>query len=209
MNSVIIFDEPQLEFASGERLEHPRDGLTLFGPVDSKGVEKPSHLSYGVVGTKSGVAALRKFVKAVVRPISTDPELDDVLWPHFPGFEEAFHAVLPTEPVWVEELDELVLKNAATELDDHKRVFEVVSLFLSQVRAAKKLDELFSFFLIIVPDFVFANCRPLSRFQDGHGYRVGKRGNSECDRRYSTSSNPTSQHNTLIQLISAGKSRLA
>ena len=175
MNSVTIFDEPQLEFASGERLEHPRDGLTLFGPVDSKGVEKPSHLSYGVVGTKSGVAALRKFVKAVVRPISTDAELDEVLWPHFPGFEEAFHAVLPTEPVWVEELDELVLKNAATELDDHKRVFGVVSLFLSQVRAAKKLDEPFSFFLIIVPDFVFANCRPLSRFQDGHGYRVGKR----------------------------------
>ena len=35
MNSVTVFDEPQLEFASGEMLEHPRDGLTLFGPVDS------------------------------------------------------------------------------------------------------------------------------------------------------------------------------
>ena len=90
MNSVVIFDEPQLEFASGERLEHPRDGLTLFGPVDSKGVEKPSHLSYGVVGTKSGVAALRKFVKTVVKPISTDAELDDVLWPHFPGLRKRF-----------------------------------------------------------------------------------------------------------------------
>ena len=29
------------KFASGEMLEHPRDGLTLFGPVDSKGIEKP------------------------------------------------------------------------------------------------------------------------------------------------------------------------
>jgi len=28
MNSVTVFDEPQLEFASGEMLEHPRDGLS-------------------------------------------------------------------------------------------------------------------------------------------------------------------------------------
>jgi hypothetical protein len=46
MTSAIVFDEPQLEFASGEKLEHPRDGLTLFGPVDSKGIEK--------VGARSG-----------------------------------------------------------------------------------------------------------------------------------------------------------
>jgi hypothetical protein len=72
MNNVTVFDEPQLEFASGEMLEHPRDGLTLFGPVDSKGIEKPSHLCYGVVGTKSGVGAFREFVKAVNRPITTD-----------------------------------------------------------------------------------------------------------------------------------------
>jgi hypothetical protein len=175
MNSIAVFDEPQIEFASGERLEHPRDGLTLFGPVDSKGIEKPSHICYGVVGTKGGVAAFSKFVKALNRPIPTDSDLDEVLWPHFPGFEEAYHAVLPTEPAWVEELDELVVKNAATELDDHKRVFAVVSLFLSQVRAAKKSDEPFRFFVIVVPDFVFANCRPLSRFQGGHGHRIGMR----------------------------------
>jgi len=175
MNSVTVFDEPQLEFASGERLEHPRDGLTLFGPVDSRGFEKPSHLSYGVIGTKAGVASLRQFVKAINQPIATDSKLDEMLWPSYPGFEEAFHAVLPTEPAWVKELDELVVQNAATELDDHKRVFAVVSLFLSELRAAKKSDENFRFFLIIVPDVIFANCRPLSRFQGGHGYRVGKK----------------------------------
>ena len=175
MNSVTVFDELQLEFASGEMLEHPRDGLTLFGPVDSKGIEKPSHFCYGVVGTRSGAAAFREFVKAINRPISTEDRWDEVLWPHYPGFEEAFHAVLPTDPAWVEELDDQVVKNAATELDAHKRVFAVVSLFLSRVRAAKKSDEPFRFFVIVVPDYVFANCRPLSRFMGGHGHRIGKR----------------------------------
>lgn len=175
MNSVTLFDEPKLEFASGEMLEHPRDGLTLFGPVDSKGFEKPSHLCYGIVGTKSGVGAFREFVKVINGPISTDDNLNEVLWPHFPGFEEAFHAVLPTEPAWVEELDERVVKNVASNLDAHQRVFGVVSLFLSQIRAAKRSDEPFRFFVIVVPDFVFTNCRPLSRFQGGHGHRLGSR----------------------------------
>jgi hypothetical protein len=175
MNSVIIFDEPRLEFASGELLEHPRDGLTLFGPVDSKGIEKPSHLCYGVVGTKTGIAAFKEFSKAVNRPIPTDSDMDEVLWPHFPGFEEAFHAVLPADPAWVAEVDELVIKNAVTNRDDHQRVFEVVSLFLSQIRAAKKSDEPFRFFVIVVPDVVFTNCRPKSHILGGHGYRVDKR----------------------------------
>jgi len=61
MNNVIVFDEPQLEFAAAEKMEHPRDGLTLFGPVDSPGFEKPTRFSYGVVGTKSGIAALKSF----------------------------------------------------------------------------------------------------------------------------------------------------
>lgn len=174
MNNVTVFDEPQLEFASGERLEHPRDGLTLFGPVDSKGIEKPSHLCYGVVGTKTGVAAFREFVKAINRPIPTDSDLDEVLWPHFPGFEEAFHAMLPDKPSWVEELDGQDLQNAVTERDDHKRVFGVVSLFLSRIRAAKKSDEPFRFFVVVVPDIVYTNCRPLSRLQGGHGHRLSK-----------------------------------
>lgn len=175
MNSVTVFDEPQLEFASGERLEHPRDGLTLFGPVDSKGIERPSNLCYGVVGTKTGVAAFRTFVKAINRPIPTGSDLDEVLWPHFPGFEEAFHAVLPDTPSWVEELDEQDLQNAVTERDDHRRVFGVVSLFLSPIRAAKKSDEPFRFFVVIVPDIVYKNCRPLSRLEEGHGHRVSRR----------------------------------
>ena len=193
MNSVTVFDEPQLEFASGEMLEHPRDGLTLFGPVDSKGIEKPSHLCYGVVGTKSGVGAFREFVKAVNRPIPTDSDLDEVLWPHFPGFEEAFHAVLPTEPAWVEELDELVVKNAASNLDDHLRVFGVVSLFLSQIRAAKKSDE---------PVVLCHAFKAATVITSGSG-------SSKSAHRWKTSSSLTKRSNTPTRLTFAGKSRHA
>jgi hypothetical protein len=175
VNSVVVLDEPQLEFASGGKLEHPCDGLTLFGPTDSQGIERPPELSYGVIGTQSGVTAFREFAEAVARPILTDNYLDDILWPHFPGFEEAFHALLPAEPDWVGELDTLDLKKAATERDEHKRVFEVSSLFLNRLRTVKKSHKPLHFFVVVIPDFVFANCRPVSRFQGGHGHRVSKR----------------------------------
>ena len=42
--------------------------------------------------------------KTMSRFIATESVLDEVLWPHWPGFEEAFHPVLPEEPAWVEEI---------------------------------------------------------------------------------------------------------
>lgn len=174
MTNVTVFEEPRLEFACGEELEHPRDGLTLFGPVDSKGFEKPTRISYGVFGTQTGLALLRDFLSAMGSSIETDALLDEVLWPHFPGFEEAFHAVLPSEPAWSEELEAEKISTAATNQDAHARVFDVVSIFLEAMKAAKKSDEPFRVFLLVVPDLVFANCRPLSRFKGGHGHRVGR-----------------------------------
>jgi hypothetical protein len=175
MNNVTVFDEPQLEFASGGQLEHPCDGLTLFGPADSEGIEKPQELSYGVIGTKNGVAAFRDFARAMARSILTGNYLDEAVWPHFPGFEGAFHARLPVEPAWATELDTLELKDAATERDDHKRVFSVTSFYLNRITEVKKPGKPLHFIAVIVPDFVFANCRPVSRFQGGHGQRLSKR----------------------------------
>jgi len=173
MNSVTVFSEPQLEFASGGVLEHPCDGLTLFGPADNNtNLEIPRKISYGVIGTQNGVTSFCEFVKALNHPILTDNYLKDVFWPHYPGFEEAFHSKLSDEPAWTSELDTLELKRLATDRDDHKRVFGVTSLFLNRMRGAKKpLD----FFVVVVPDFVFTNCRAISRFQVGHGHRISKR----------------------------------
>lgn len=172
MNSVTVFAEPQLEFASGGVLEHPCDGLTLFGPADEPSLEIPRKISYGVIGTQNGVASFCEFVKTLNRPILTDNYLKDVFWPHYPGFEEAFHSKISDEPAWAEELDTLELKRLATERDDHKRVFGVTSLFLNRMRAAKKP---LNFFVVVVPDFIFTNCRGISRLQGGHGHRISRR----------------------------------
>ena len=172
MNELTVFSEPQLEFACGERLEHPRDGLTLFGPVDSSGFEKPSHVCYATFGPKDGLLSLNEFIRTLNGPVNTEEDLDDVLWPHFPGFEEAFHATLPVTPAWSQEIDRTEIEKAVQNQDAHGRVFSVVSLYLDAMTAAKKKDDPFQLFLCVVPDIVFSLCRPKSRVKGGYGHRV-------------------------------------
>ena len=35
IKSIIVFDEPELEFRYEQRMADPRDGLSLFGPFDA------------------------------------------------------------------------------------------------------------------------------------------------------------------------------
>ena len=44
--------EPLLEFGNRQKLEHPQDGLFLYGPVAADGNSKVIHV--GVVGTAGG-----------------------------------------------------------------------------------------------------------------------------------------------------------
>ena len=46
--------EPLLEFGNGQKVEHPQDGLFLYGPVVAQGSPKVIHV--GVVGTPNGIA---------------------------------------------------------------------------------------------------------------------------------------------------------
>src|SRR5882724_4379226 len=76
MSKIISLTEPKLQFAMGEELEHPRDGLTLFGPIDSKGIEKPNHICYAAFGTTTGLEALDRFIQTMNGPIKTADDLE-------------------------------------------------------------------------------------------------------------------------------------
>lgn len=53
---LIHIPEPKLEFRFGQRVDYPRDGLYLFGPVDAG--PQPRQIRYGVIGT---TPSLRRF----------------------------------------------------------------------------------------------------------------------------------------------------
>lgn len=52
MNELIHIAEPLLLFRHKQATEDPRDGLTLFGPLDEG---KPYGIKAGVIGTEAGI----------------------------------------------------------------------------------------------------------------------------------------------------------
>ncbi len=75
MNTELIFlREPKLFFGYNQRLEEPKDGLTLFGPYDAF----LSHtMQVGVIGSEQGIGNYTSFVERINKPIlSEDPRND-------------------------------------------------------------------------------------------------------------------------------------
>ena len=65
--------EPLLEFGNSQQLEHPQDGLFLYGPVNAGG--NPEVIHIGVVGTSDGIAILARWLMTTHRKMSAyDPK---------------------------------------------------------------------------------------------------------------------------------------
>src|SRR6266576_4530766 len=80
MKNLIHIPEPRLLFRHKQAIEDPRDGLTLFGPLDES---KPYGIKAGVIGTEAGVKSFEHWVEWVQRPVfNTTPLLGRR---HFPG----------------------------------------------------------------------------------------------------------------------------
>ena len=84
MNELIHIDEPRLLFGFNQKLEDPRDGLTIFGPLEKL---RPYGIISGVVSTKSGLEKFKTFLREIQKPIFNK---DNISRPFFPGFNSVF-----------------------------------------------------------------------------------------------------------------------
>lgn len=169
--TVRILAEPALEFRYGQAVADPRDGLSIFGPFDADAPGHPRNLSYGLVGTKSGIDQFKAWAARIREPAFSG-ELSPALWPMFPGFEAAFGCTLPTAPTVEREIDEPELLKDAINKDEHKRAAAVVDRYLEAIRLVKRRDDPVDVIVCVVPDIVHRNCRPLSRVPHGTGERL-------------------------------------
>lgn len=158
-NSVIILNEPQLEFGFEQRTFDPRDGLSLFGPYDAK-ISKP--INYILLGTKEGIEKFKRWSSLLTQPIIDTPKGNQRLWTPYPGFSAAFGTDWPLEPIWSHEIDKGELNQVSDLSDKYERAYTVVNKYLDGLRIASERDERIGVAICIVPDHVWQNCRPQS-----------------------------------------------
>lgn len=159
---LIHFPEPNLLFRHDQSLEDPRDGLSIFGPLD-KG--SPYGIRIGVIGTTIALRRFRDWATKIQRPvIEHDPdELFQLSHPPYPGFEAAFRIPLNPSPVV-----EIVLKRDDIDKclflsNKHQRVYKTVDLYADAIlKAIKNEDAKVDVWFVMVHDDIYKYCRPES-----------------------------------------------
>lgn len=153
--TAIVIDEPRLLFNFEQATEDPRDGLTLFGPLERG---KPYGVRCAVVGTVDGIGLFRGWLQRLQLPIG-DPA--DRGRPPFPGFEAAFGIPWRQEPQFELAIDERELRRRINFEDKHHRVFSAVDLYEEAILKTVSAEESpVDVWFIVVPDEVYRNCRP-------------------------------------------------
>lgn len=155
-NQLIHLPEPLLLFRHGQGMEDPRDGLTLFGPLD---IASPLGVRAGVVGTTTGIATFERWVDALHHPIKTKAPITSR--PPFAGFESVFRIPWQSKPLHHANIDEDELKSRLYQDDRHQRVYETVELFADAILRVHREEEAKpDIWFVVIPDDVRKYCRP-------------------------------------------------
>jgi hypothetical protein len=168
---VTVLSEPLLEFRYGQQVQDPREGLSLFGPLDANTPGSPKDLSYGLIGTETGVKKFVDFSHYLRSPVIFDPSTKNPrLWPAFPGFDVAFDCKFPENATRTFLVDEGQLLAASKQSDPNQRAYAVVEHYVKGVEKLKsKTDERLDVVICVVPEEIWKNCRPKSLVKDATG----------------------------------------
>lgn len=157
--SLTYLKEPTLEFGHGQSLEDPRDGLTLFGPLDEG---KPYGIRAGLVGTPAGVARFNQWVSGLSEPILESQ--GGLVRPGFPGFEAVFGIPWSASPTVVREVSGAELSQVLRIGDGNIRVFRAVSIYADKIAEVSRNEDVgVDIWFVVIPDEVYEYGRPESR----------------------------------------------
>jgi len=158
MKQLVKLPEPALLFGYNQWMEDPRDGLTLFGPLEQ---DRPYGIRYGVVGTRTGIKLLEEWIDWAQGPVAMEGRT--LARPPFPGFKAAFRVPWNPRPSICHELSEDEIGKFLYLDDGHLRVYGTVGVFANPIIEACKTEESKAdVWFVVIPDEVRTYCRPHS-----------------------------------------------
>ncbi len=163
---AIHLDEPRLMFGHDQAADHPKDGLFLFGPVNSN--QNPARMDVGVITTPTGLQKYSKWVASIERFIDVPPpnpkrkrnDANTFVWP---GFEAVYGASWPSRPFATCLIDAEELSRRILGADRHQAIYSAVALYEEALRKyLREEDARPALWFAIVSDEVFKYGRPKS-----------------------------------------------
>lgn len=155
-------EEPRLGFRYSQELEHPKDGLFLFGPLHDNA--NPAEMRIGVVGTPEGLNHFRKWAKSIRGYIPIPPgEFDKPHHASWPGFETVFCAQWPEDPLVELTVSAEAVHNSIRITNRHEAIDRTVNLFEEPIRKHLRQNEAPpTMWFVVIPEEVHRYGRPKS-----------------------------------------------
>lgn len=163
---AIHLDEPKLSFGHDQTADHPKDGLFLFGPVNSN--QNPARMDVGVIATPAGLQKYARWVASIEKFIDVPPpnpkrkrnDANTFVWP---GFEAVYGAAWPNEPFATCMIDAAELSRRILGGDRHQAIYSAVALYEEALRKyLREEDARPTMWFAVVSDEVFKYGRPKS-----------------------------------------------
>ena len=158
-------EEPRLLFRYDQELEHPKDGLFLFGPLSDRA--NPAEMRIGVIGTPEGLQCFREWAGTIQRYIPPKDQSE----PHhssWPGFQGVFGTQWPEEPLVELTVSERALRESIRITDRHEAIYKTVALFEEPIRKHLRQDEVSpAMWFVVIPEEVYRYGRPKSLVPKG------------------------------------------
>jgi hypothetical protein len=171
MNAPVLIPvgEPRLAFRYDQQLEHPKDGLFLFGPLDDRA--HPAQLRFGVIGTPSGLARFARW-SSRIRGFIPSPNPDKAHMFAWPGFEAAFRCKWPEKPIAELSVDADTLSRTIRIADRTEAIYKAVELYERPILEHCAREEAQpAFWFVIIPEEIYQLGRPQSSVPKGERVR--------------------------------------
>lgn len=158
--TLVHLSEPLLGFGSGQQMEHPKDGLFLFGPLADNA--NPAEMRIGIIGTTAGIACFHEWTKRI-RGYIPSANADAAHHASWPGFQAAFGTKWPEKALVELTVDEAELAKAIRIENRHEAIYKAVSLYEEPIRKNLRQNEAPpAVWFVVIPEEIHRYGRPKS-----------------------------------------------
>lgn len=152
--------EPKLTFGYDQKIEDPRDGLTLFGPYSRnyhRGI-----VNVGIIGPEKQRKFVKDYLKKIHKPIKSQDQ--DLARPYFPGLEAAFNIEINFDAIQEINISEDNISKYLKYTDGHQRVFNLTNLYAKKLsKYHREEHQIVTVWFVAIPDEIYTFGRPKSR----------------------------------------------
>ena len=160
-SQLIHISEPKLTFGHNQKMEDPRDGLTLFGAYTKN--KHIGQISVGIIGSKEQREYVRAYLKRIHQPIVS--ENVDIARPYFPGLEAAFDIFVNIDAIQEVDVPREQIDEFLKYTDGHQRVFNLTNLYADKLKKYLNEEHIpVTVWFVAIPDEIYQFGRPKSKF---------------------------------------------